>query len=76
VGGNVEIASSRNGILLSANPSPDEIASALLAMCEDREENAQKREASLQVWREKYNAPVNFTNFADALIQIRRERLR
>ncbi|MCA2003133.1 MAG: glycosyltransferase [Chloroflexi bacterium] len=74
VGGNVELVSSRNGILLPANPSPDEIASALLAMYEDRKGSLEKREASFQVWREKYNAPVNFTNFADDLMEIRRQR--
>jgi glycosyltransferase involved in cell wall biosynthesis len=74
VGGNVEIVSDRNGILLSANPEPDEIASALLAMYEDHNESKRKRMESFRVWREKYNASVNFTNFADVLIKIRTQR--
>jgi len=73
VGGNVEIVSERNGLVLSANPSPDEVADALLVIYEGRDQNA-KREESFRVWQDKYDAEKNFTNFADKLISINARR--
>ncbi|NOH00751.1 MAG: glycosyltransferase [Chloroflexi bacterium] len=72
VGGNVEIVQERNGFLLSANPSPDEIADALLDVCDHREEWMKKRQGSREVWRERYNETTNFEAFAQALVEIRK----
>jgi colanic acid/amylovoran biosynthesis glycosyltransferase len=67
VGGNPEIVSERNGILLNADPSPDDVAEALLKMLDNPEEATRKRAASQTVWQEKYDAARNFDAFAKRL---------
>lgn len=74
VGGNVEIVTEQNGILLDPNPSVDEVAKALIAMYEHQLKDGSKREGSLQVWRSRYNSETNFSNFADKLISLRNNR--
>lgn len=70
VGGNPEIVSERNGILLSANPSPEEIAQAILKLLDNPEMAQQMRIESRKVWQESYNAETNFQNFAEKLKEI------
>lgn len=72
VGGNVEIVQERNGVLLSENPTPDEIANALLQVCDNRERWLTKRQGSREVWRERYNETTNFEAFAQKLVEIRK----
>jgi glycosyltransferase involved in cell wall biosynthesis len=72
VGGNVEIVQNRNGFLLSANPTPEEVADALLNVCDHREEWLEKRKGSREVWQERYNETTNFEAFAQALVEIRK----
>lgn len=72
VGGNVEIVSEKNGFLLSANPTPEEIAEALLRVCDQREEMLKKRQGSRQIWSERYNEATNFEAFAQKLVEIRK----
>jgi glycosyltransferase involved in cell wall biosynthesis len=72
VGGNVEIVQERNGILLSENPTPHEIARALLRVCDEREEMLMKRKGSRAVWQERYNETANFEAFAWKLVEIRK----
>ena len=67
VGGNPEIVSGQNGILLNADPSPDDVAEALLEMLDNPEETARKRAASRTVWQEEYDAARNFDVFAKRL---------
>lgn len=71
-GGNVEIVQERNGFLLSIDPTPEEIADALLNVCDHREEWLKKRQGSREVWRERYNETTNFEAFAQALVEIRK----
>lgn len=71
VGGNVEIVSEKNGWLLSANPTEQEIANALLTLNDDPVRLARMRAASRQVWAEKYNAERNLDEFAKKLVQLR-----
>jgi glycosyltransferase involved in cell wall biosynthesis len=71
VGGNVEIAAEQNGVLLSPNPQPEEIAAALIGIHDNVEDTAKKRTGSFQVWQEKYNAERNFQEFAVLLKQVR-----
>ena len=71
VGGNPEIVSERNGILLSPNPTPDEVAQALLKICDNPEMAQKMRSGSRRVWEESYNADVNFRAFAEQLKAIR-----
>ncbi len=71
VGGNPEIVSERNGLLLPPDPSPADIAEGFFALLDDPQAAARKRQASKQVWRERYNAETNFHAFAQMLRQIR-----
>lgn len=72
VGGNVEVVCEKNGLLLSANPTPDEIADALLSVCDHREAWLKKRQGSRVVWQERYNETTNFEAFAQKLVEIRK----
>ncbi|MEN9564189.1 MAG: hypothetical protein RIR73_2433 [Chloroflexota bacterium] len=71
VGGNVEIVQARNGVLLSKNPTPDEIADVLLDVCDNREVWQGRRQGSREIWQERYNETTNFKTFAHALVKIR-----
>jgi colanic acid/amylovoran biosynthesis glycosyltransferase len=71
VGGNVEIVSDKNGVLLDSNPSPVQVANAMLRILENPGLAAQMRKGSHQVWQEKYNAPQNFQDFVEHLKDIR-----
>lgn len=70
VGGNPEIVSERNGILLSPDPASQEIAQAIFAFLDDPEMATRKRQGSRSVWVEQYNATVNFRTFAERLKSI------
>ncbi len=70
VGGNPEIVSDQNGILLGPNPSPDEVAKALSSMLNNTQVTERKRKASRMVWQESYNAEKNFQVFASELSTI------
>lgn len=72
VGGNVEVVREKNGFLLSENHTPDEIAHALLQVCDHREKWLQKRRGSREVWQERYNETTNFEAFAQKLVEIRK----
>lgn len=74
VGGNPEIVSEKNGILLSPSPTAKEIALALLKIWDDPLSAAKMREASRQVWQTSFNADVNFLLFAKRLKSLGRER--
>jgi glycosyltransferase involved in cell wall biosynthesis len=67
VGGNPEIVSEQNGILLGAHPSPQEIAEAILFLIDHPKELARKRAASRVVWAQRYDATQNFEFFANRL---------
>lgn len=72
VGGNVEVVREKNGFLLGENPTPDEIADALLNVCDQREAWLEKRKGSREVWQERYNETINFEAFAQKLVEIRK----
>ena len=71
VGGNPEIVSERNGALVSADPTPDEIADALIGLVEDPPAAAARRLGSRRVWEERFVARVNYADFADRLARLR-----
>jgi glycosyltransferase involved in cell wall biosynthesis len=73
VGGNPEIVSTRNGLLLSANPTPDEIASAILSIADDPAV-AEKRQGSRSTWQEKYDSKRNFQTFIATLTNLRAQK--
>jgi glycosyltransferase involved in cell wall biosynthesis len=70
VGGNPEIVSEQNGSLVGPNPSPDEIAAAVLALIERPDVDA-LRHGSREVWESRYNAAVNYAAFARLLVDLR-----
>lgn len=72
VGGNVEVVHEKNGFLLNANPTTDEIADALLQVCNNRELWLEKRKGSREVWQERYNETTNFEAFAQKMVEIRK----
>jgi colanic acid/amylovoran biosynthesis glycosyltransferase len=71
VGGNPEIVSARNGVLLSAYPTPEEIAHAILYHLDNPEEATRRRTASRKVWEENYNADVNYPAFVRRISEVR-----
>jgi len=75
VGGNPEIVSERNGILLSTNPTSDEVAQALLKICDQRQKANTMRHESRRVWEENFKAEYNFRAFAERLLEIRQRYL-
>lgn len=71
VGGNKEIVGERNGILLSENPSPQEIADAIFKLLDNEQSILTMREESRKVWMERYNADANYAAFTETLCTIR-----
>lgn len=71
VGGNPEIVSEGNGILLVENPTTEEVARALIRMNDKPEMASKMRNESRKVWKESFNAEVNFQIFADKVKSIR-----
>lgn len=67
VGGNREIVSDRNGILVSAMPEAKDIADALSVFAFNPEAAVQKRSGSREVWFENYFAGRNFPEFVRCL---------
>jgi glycosyltransferase involved in cell wall biosynthesis len=67
VGGNPEVISEKNGILLSPDPKPLEIATALLKIWDAPQLAARMRIESRRLWERSYNAKVNFRLFAERL---------
>ena len=74
VGGNKEIVGNDNGVVLDENPTPQQIADAIFQLMDRPQEAQRKREASRQVWLERYNADTNYSEFAERLKSIRQER--
>lgn len=72
VGGNCEITTDGNGLLLSPNPAPEEIAEAIFKFVDAPEWALSKRMGSRALWREKYNADENFRVFIRRLKAIRK----
>jgi len=67
VGGTPEIVSDRCGVLLSPNPTPDNVASAIERIAESPAV-AVMRADSRNVWRRRYDADVNYREFAAMLL--------
>jgi glycosyltransferase involved in cell wall biosynthesis len=71
VGGNCEIVTAQNGIILSPHPSADEIAEAIFKFIDDPVMADGKRKGSLVIWRSKYDADANYKAYVRRLISIR-----
>jgi colanic acid/amylovoran biosynthesis glycosyltransferase len=74
VGGSKEIVGNQNGILLDENPTPQQIAEAIFQLIDNLQDAQQKRDASRQIWAERYNADANYSEFAERLKSVRQER--
>lgn len=74
VGGNKEIVGNQNGILLGEDPTPQQIADAILQLLDHPQEAKLKRDASRKIWMERYNANANYLAFAERLKSIRQEQ--
>ena len=72
VGGNSEIVTSKNGILLNANPPAREIADALLHMLDHPDMTVQMRKESRDLWSRLYSSEVTYPRFISNLQSIRR----
>lgn len=70
VGGIPEIVNNINGLLLSANPSPLEIAEAIFKAFSEKEIWGKKRMYSRRNWEENYNAEKNYNAFAAELLSL------
>jgi len=71
VGGNKEVVSMQNGILLTEDPTSSEVASAIFSMIDNPSDANNKRNWSRKIWQAQYNADVNFSKFAKKLRLIR-----
>jgi glycosyltransferase involved in cell wall biosynthesis len=70
VGGNTEIVTRDNGVLVGPEADPREIGSKLLSFVDEPQEARRYREGSRRVWHEYYDAETNFGNFAKRLATI------
>ncbi len=70
VGGNPEIVTNDNGILLSENPEPGEIADAICILLDDRTLIQDKKKKSYENWDKKYNSEKNLQSFVKDLVNI------
>lgn len=71
VGGNPEIVSGRNGLLLSSDPTLEEVAMALLQIQDSPKPTIRKmKDESRNVWQENFNAENNYRTFASKLASI------
>jgi glycosyltransferase involved in cell wall biosynthesis len=70
VGGVSELISDKhNGILLTANPTPIEIAVALKYVAHAKiEEREELRKNAFETWETKFNAEKNYTQLAEQLL--------
>lgn len=71
VGGNAEIVSEKNGILVDRNADLDEIVSGLFSFIDLPTDTLQKRNASREIWESRYNAHRNFNEFSQKLRLLR-----
>jgi glycosyltransferase involved in cell wall biosynthesis len=70
VGGNKEIINEKVGILLNADPTPEEIALGIINFMENPELIKERKYFSRINYEEKYDANKNFQLFAQELINI------
>ncbi|MDQ4077235.1 MAG: glycosyltransferase, partial [Chloroflexota bacterium] len=70
VGGVPEIVDSENGVLLSPDPAPTEIASALSVFLSNRSMVHALRDRSRARWESRYSAAPNFRRFVETIQSI------
>ena len=70
VGGVPEIVNNENGILLSSNPTPIEIADAIEKFSNRCKYILNKRKSSKLNWHSKYNAKINYQKFCNDILKL------
>ena len=70
VGGNIEIVNEKVGILLNADPTPEEIANAIINFMKNPELIKERKYYSKINYEENYDADKNFQSFAQELIKL------
>jgi colanic acid/amylovoran biosynthesis glycosyltransferase len=75
VGGCRELVEPRSGVLLPADPSPEQLAQAITAF-RARTDHAALRRGAREVWAERVNGQANFAAVADHLRSLAAARVR
>jgi glycosyltransferase involved in cell wall biosynthesis len=70
VGGTSEIVNNENGLLLEADPDPDEIAKTLYEVFRNKTGWRTKRQLSYDNWLRNFNADINYKLFTEELISL------
>jgi glycosyltransferase involved in cell wall biosynthesis len=70
-GGNVDIVSGRNGILLAEHPAVEQIAGAIAGLSDDPGSAAALRLGSRSVWSEGFDASKNHRRLAELMHEVR-----
>jgi len=68
VGGNSEIVNNENGVLLSPNPTPSDIAKVIYYLSNNPDVLLKKRGLSYKNWDEHYNSDKNCSYFIKTLL--------
>jgi glycosyltransferase involved in cell wall biosynthesis len=69
-GGTSEIVDNENGLLLSSNPLPDELADTFHRVYMQKEIWKNKRNISRKNWENNFSAKKNYTNFSEYLLTL------
>ncbi len=71
VGGTSEIVNNKNGFLINPKPTPAEVANTINTFYNLTDnEKAMKRKVAFNTWNAKFNAPENYTNFAQLILHL------
>jgi len=70
VGGNVEIVTSENGVVVPADATPDEVAATLTDLMCDESRLRALRAGSRAKWQREYSARRTYSNFAAAIREL------
>jgi len=71
VGGNAEIINNQNGLFLSSNPSPEEIAQAITSFkILSESQRLEMKENAYKSWNENYNAEKNYQDFVNKILNL------
>jgi glycosyltransferase involved in cell wall biosynthesis len=68
VGGTKDIVNSKNGALLNADPSVEEVAEKIKSIIEMNKEDFEKlKENAFKIFNEKVNARINYNEFIEKI---------
>lgn len=71
VGGTPEIINEQNGILLSENPTSDEISQCIEVFYQlSKKEKEEKRMEAYKTWENDYNAEKNYNLFVESILSL------